>query len=98
MDDLLIFGSFATLVASLGIMYVAMFMMIRVINKAPGPRGRIPLYTLIPRMSQSDTIARYREQRGKDPLYKFLQLGWILFGVGFFGVMGSKLFDFFLHR
>jgi hypothetical protein len=99
MEDLLILGSFALLIASLGIMHVAVFLMMRVINQDPGPRGKIPLYALLPRMTQGyDPIQRYRAQRGKDSLYRVLQVGWVLFGVGFSGVMSSKLFDWFLHR
>jgi hypothetical protein len=75
--------------------------MIRTMNLDPGPQGRIPLYAIIPRMAPeplNDYIQRYSALRGKDMLYQLLQFGRVVFVVGFFGVLGTVLFDFLLHR
>lgn len=94
----ILLGCLAATFASLGIMYIVLFLMIRTLNIDPGPLGRIPLYALIPRMSPQPLysyIQRYRAQKGKDSLYRLMQFSWALFGVGLFGVFGSKLVDLF---
>jgi hypothetical protein len=99
MEDPLIFGGLAVLVASLGIMYAVVFRMIRVVNQDPGPKGKIPIYALLPRMTQLyEPIQRYRTAKGKDLLYRALLLGWALFAVGFVAVLSGKFVDWFLHK
>jgi hypothetical protein len=101
MEDILVIGGLGAAFAGVGIMYVVLFLMIRVINLDPGPGGKIPIYALIPKMAPVpiyDYIKRYRTQRGKDSLYRVMQFSWVLCGVGLLGVFGSKLFDLFLHQ
>ena len=79
-------------------MYVVAFRMRSAINQDPGLEGKIPLYSMLPRMSQYEIIARYRALRGKDSVYRAMQVGWGLFGIGIAALVGGKLFDSFMHR
>ncbi len=75
-------------------MFVAMFKMIRTINRDPGPEGRIPLYALLLRTTYMyHPIQRYRAKWGVDSVYRSLQFGWLLFGVGIAGVVGTSIME-----
>jgi hypothetical protein len=101
MVRILVLCGLAAAFASLVIMHVVLFLMIRALNLDPGPQGRIPLYAIIPRMAPVpliEYIQRYRAQKGNDWLYRILQINRVFFGVGFFGAVAIKLSELFLHR
>jgi hypothetical protein len=101
MVRIVVLSGLAAAFASLVIMQVVLFLMIRAVNLDPGPQGRIPLNALIPRMARvplNDYIQRYRAQKGDDWLYRMMQLNRLLFGVGFFGAVAIKLSALFLHK
>lgn len=80
----------AITVVSVGVMYICMIRMIREINKAPGPEGQIPMWSLLLRTGYLyHPVQRYRAKNGKDSLYRSMQIGWLLLGIGLLGVFGS---------
>jgi hypothetical protein len=93
MSELITLVGFAALFLSLVMIWFAVIFMIRAVNRNPGFQGRIPWYMSLPRMLPDDLFDRYKAAQGKGLPYRLYQLGWIVFGVGFISVMGSKLVD-----
>jgi hypothetical protein len=96
MSGILTVGGLAALFISLAMIWLAVILMIRAVN--PGPNGKIPWYASLPRMLPDDLFDRYKAAEGNGPSYRFYQLGWIVFGIGFLSVMGSKFVDWLSTR
>jgi len=80
----------AVLAISVGVMYICTIRMIREINKDPGPEGQIPMWSMLLRTTYLyHPMQRYRASNGKDSLYRCMQIGWLLFGIGLLGIFGS---------
>jgi hypothetical protein len=98
MSGILTVGGLAALFISLAMIWLAVVLMIRDVNRNSGPDGKIPWYASLPRMQPNNLFDRYKAVESNGPSYRLYQLGWIVFGIGFVSVMGSKFVDWLSTR